>query len=138
MSSELESLVRKLDRKVLVDWVEEMRLGKLAYEDLLARIRNGTLNRNQTANALHVLFRLRTHGSEEDLFTVLRSHARHRERRVRDEAVKLLIGMVKLHDFKAPFQPNICINEIKMGLTDGLNHDVAALAQDFVARYGRP
>ena len=135
MGKTLESLLRKLDRKVVVDWVEEMRHGKVAYDHLLARVRDGGLSRNQTANALHALFRLRTHGSDQEVFDLCRTHAGHSERRVRSEAIKLLIGMVKLHDLRPPFQPRACIGEINAGLTRGLDHDVADLARDFVTQH---
>jgi hypothetical protein len=136
MEKELESLLRKLDRKALVDWVEEMRLGKAAYDHLLARVRDGGLSRNQTANALHALFRLRTHGSEQEVFDLCRTNASHSDRRVRSEAIKLLIGMVKLHDLQPPFQPNACIDEINTGLTSGIERDVTNLAKEFVAQHG--
>jgi hypothetical protein len=135
MQTELDSLVRKLDRKITLDWVEEMRLGKPAYDHLLRCVRDGQLTRNQTANALHALFRLRTHGSEQEVFELFRAHAKHTESRVRSEAIKLLIGMVTIHDLKPPFHPNACIAEIKMALTRELDHDVSILARDFVAKY---
>ena len=135
MQRELESLVRKLDRKTIVDWVEEMRLGKPAYDHLLASVRGTGLTRNQTANVLHALFRLRMHGSEEDIFALLRGYSSQSESRIRSEAVKLLIGMMKLHNLQPPFQPSVCINEIKAATALGLDHDVASLAKDFIAQH---
>ena len=55
MQRELETLVRKLDSKVMVHWVEEMRLGRPAYDHLIACVRARTLTRNQMANAFHAL-----------------------------------------------------------------------------------
>lgn len=136
MQKELDSLVRKLDRKILVDWVEEMRIGKPAYDHLLTCVRSPDLTRHQRANALHALFRLMPHGSTHEIFELLRSHAVHSELRVRSAAVKLLIGMLKLHNFQAPFQPSACANEINNGLRLGLDHDVAALATDSVEQHG--
>jgi hypothetical protein len=43
--------------------------------------------------------------------------------------------MVKFHDSRPPFQADACIGEIKAGLVGGLDHDVAELAKDFVARH---
>lgn len=136
MQQELQSLIRKLDRTQTLDWVEEMRLGKPAYDHLLASVRGAHLNRNQTANALHALFRLRPHGDEEEVFDLLRNHTSHSEIRVRSEAVKLLIGMMKLHELQPPFSPTTCSAEIKAAITSGLYHDVASLANDFMAQQG--
>jgi hypothetical protein len=135
-SRELESLVRKLNRKNLVDWVEEMRLGKLAYDHLLACVRARTLNRNQLANALRALFRLRMHGSEDEVFAVFRGLMNDGEIRVRSAAVGLLIGMMRLHKFVPPFQPDDCVNEIRAAMALGLYNPPASLAKDFVAQYG--
>lgn len=136
MQRELESLVRKLDRRIGVDWVEEMRLGKPAYDHLLASVGGGRLTRNQTANALHALFRLRMNGNEEALFALLLSHSSHSERRVRSEAVKLLIGMMKLHELQPPFQPSACVDQFRAATALGLDHDIASLVKDFIARHG--
>jgi hypothetical protein len=58
--------------------------------------------RHQLTNALLCLFTLRAHGSEE-IFAVLRDHTTHGEIRVRSKAVGLLIGMMKLHRLRPPF-----------------------------------
>jgi len=136
MQRDLESLVRKLNRRGNIHWVEEMRLGKPAYDYLMERVRARTLTRNEMANAFHALFRLRNHGSEQEVFALLRAHTSDDEIRVRTEAVRLLIGMMKLHNLQAPFQPSTCISEIKAALALDLEHDVASLAKDFVAQYG--
>lgn len=138
MKAQLETLLKKLDRKTLVNWVEEMRLGKPAYDFLLAHLRAGGLTRHQRANALQALFRLRTHGSEEEVFSVFREHARHCEIRVRTEAVKLLVGMMKLHDCQLPFQSSNCIDDIEAAIELGLEHDIVLLAREFITQHGTP
>lgn len=132
---ELDSLIRKLDRKMILDWVPEMRLGKAAYDYLVERLQKGDLTRNQIANALHALFRLRAHGSEEEVFALLRKHAIHREIRVRNEAVTLLIGMMKLHKLRPPFQLVKCISELNDALVLGLSPDASFLSRDLIAKH---
>src|SRR5262249_9145634 len=90
MQRELDSLVRKLDRKIDLHWVEEMRLGKPAYDHLIGCVRAKTLTRHQLTNALICLFTMRDHGSEEEVFALLRDHTTHGEIRVRTKAVTLL------------------------------------------------
>jgi hypothetical protein len=133
LQRELESLIRKLDRKVIVPWLPGMRLGRPVYNHLLGKVRANELNRNQTANALHALFRLRLHGSEEEIFALLLDFSRHPDKRVRSEAVDLLMRMVRVHKSQSPFQPSTCMQEIKEALELGLEHNVAFHAQRFLA-----
>jgi len=132
MQGELDSLVRKLDRKIDLRWEEEMRLGKPVYDHLIACLRAKTLTRHQLTNALIALFRLRTHGSEEEVFALLRDHTTHGEIRVRSKAVSLLIGMMNLHRLRPPFDRGSSIDQIKAGIALGLYTPVASLANDFL------
>jgi hypothetical protein len=132
---ELETLVRKLDRKILVTWVEEMYFGKPAYDHLVARLRGTELTRHQRANALHALFRLRAHGSDMEVFALLRAHASDGEIRVRTAAVNLLIGMMRLHNLQPPFELSACIGEIRVGLALGLFPDKASFAKSFIEEH---
>ena len=132
MQRELATLLRKLDRKIDLRWVEEMRLGKPAYNHLIACVRANTLTRHQMANAFIALFTLRTHGSEEEVFALLRDHTTHGEIRVRSKAVVLLIGMMKLHRLRPPFDLGSSVDQIKAGVALGLYTPVAALAKDFL------
>jgi hypothetical protein len=132
MQEALDSLVRKLDRKIDLRWVEEMRLGKPAYDHLIGCVRAKTLTRHQLTNALTGLFRLRGHGSEEEVFALLRDHTTHREIRVRSKAVGLLIGMMKLHRLRPPYDQGSSIDQIKAGIALGLYTPIASLANDFL------
>src|SRR6516165_1921291 len=126
---QLESLVRDLNRKIPITWVSGMRLGKAAYDYLITRIQTNHLTRHQIANGLIALFRLRMRGNEGELFTLLRKLATHKEVRVRNQAVSLLIGMMKLHKLQSPTQLNTCIDEINGALTLGLNPQVTSLVR---------
>jgi hypothetical protein len=127
---QLDSLVRKLDRKIDLHWVEEMRLGKPAYDHLIGCVRAKTLTRHQLTNALLCLFTLRAHGNEEEVFALLRDHAAHGEIRVRSKAVGLLVGMMKLHHLRPPFDLDSSVDQIKAGIELGLYAPVASLAND--------
>jgi hypothetical protein len=135
MRGALETLVRKLDRKIDLTWVEEMRLGKPAYDHLIGCVRAKTLTRHQLTNTLVCLFKLRGHGSEEEVFALFRDHATHREIRVRSKAVGLTIGMIRMHRLAPPFDLTSSINQIKSGMALGLYAPIAYLASDFLARH---
>src|SRR5262245_7864552 len=137
MQGELDSLVRKLDRKIDLHWVEEMRLGKPDYDHLIGCVRAKTLTRHQLTNALLCLFTLRAHGSEEEVFALVRDQTTHGEIRVRSTAVGLLIGMMKLHRPRPPFDLGSSIDQIKVGIVLGLYAPVASLAKDFLAQSHR-
>jgi hypothetical protein len=130
----LDTLVRKLDRKIDLHWVEEMRLGKRAYDHLVGRVRDKTLTRHQLTNALAALFRLRGHGSEEEVFALFRDHTIHPEIRVRTRAVTLVIGMMRLQSLRPPFDVGSSIDWIKAGITLGLYAPAASLAIDFLEK----
>jgi hypothetical protein len=87
---------------------------------------------HQLANALTCLFRLRAHGSEEELFALLHDHTTHPEIRVRSKAVGLLIGMMKLHRLRPPFDLSSSIDQINAGIALGLYAPIASLANDFL------
>lgn len=135
MQGTLDSLVLKLDRKIDLRWVEEMRLGKPAYDHLIGCVRAKTLKRHQLTNALICLFRLRGHRSEEELFALLRDHTTHRELRVRSKAVGLVIGMMRLHGLRPPFDQGSSIDQIKAGITLGLYAPIASLANEFLKQH---
>lgn len=134
MQRELDSLVRKLDRKIDLRWVEEMRLGKPAYDHLIGCVRAKTLTCYQLTNALICLFTMRNHGSEEEVFALLRDHTTHGEIRVRTKAITLLIGMMNLHLLRPPFDLGSSIDQIKAGIALGLYAPIASLANDFLER----
>ena len=96
MQDQLRELVRKLDRRDIVSWVPEMKLGKPAYLHLMGVMRKGELTENQTRNALHALFRLRGHGDETELLSLYLKFVADERIKVRSDAVKLVIGLVKM------------------------------------------
>jgi hypothetical protein len=63
-SKQIASVLRKLETRGIVSFMEEQRLGKPVYDALLEQLRNASLSKNQTANALVVLFQLRALGVE--------------------------------------------------------------------------
>jgi hypothetical protein len=133
MKKQLDALVRKLDRTTTVDWVDEMRIGKPTYDHLLGALRKGVFNRNQTANGLHALFRLRSHGDDEEVFSVLMAHVRHSEIRVRTEAATLAVGLIKLNGFRVPFLSETALGTLGAGVQMGLRRDAEALVRDFLS-----
>jgi hypothetical protein len=137
MQGSLDSLVRKLDRKIDLHWVEDMRLGKPAFDHLIGCVRAKTLTRHQLTNALSCLFTLRGHGSEEEVFTLVRDHTIHREIRVRSRAVGLVIGMMKLHRLRPPFDLRSSLDQIKAGIALGLYAPIVSLADDFLSNLHR-
>jgi hypothetical protein len=132
MQSQLELLLQKLNRKRLVDWVEEMKLGKPAYDHLLVRLGDEGMTRWQRANALVALYRLKSHGNEQEAFAVFLRHAEHRDIRVRSQAVKLVAGTIKSHKFKEPFFGK-GKETIVAALGLGLDRDTMALAKKVIA-----
>src|SRR5437870_5130046 len=94
--SALDTLLAKLDCEETVSWLLEMAVGKAAYEHLLEAFRRGCLSVNQTRNALHALFELRFHTSEQEVFNIMTDACGHPSQKVRSEAVTLAIAMIKL------------------------------------------
>jgi hypothetical protein len=130
VESDLDTLLRKLNRKDLVDWVPEMRIGKPAYDSLLATAREKRLGENHTANVLHALFRLRQHGSTAEVAQLFLDCLGDERIKVRSEAAKLLVGLLKLREIEPPERYYASLRTAKAG---GLLHDVDSLVDAFLS-----
>jgi hypothetical protein len=81
-----------------------MKIGRPAYDLIRSALESGTLTVFQTRNALHALFRLRSHASEQEVFDIYVRFAQHADELIRSYAVQLGIGLLRLHR-KYPLQP---------------------------------
>jgi hypothetical protein len=131
MDRQLNRLVQQLNRKGPVAWVPEMSLGEPAYAHLLGTLRRGALAANHTVNVMHALFRLRRHGSSEEVATELLRHAGRGDVKVRSAAVTLLVGLLKLGEL-APDDHYVAA--IREACEAGLLHDARELADDYMSR----
>lgn len=93
---QLRELVRKLDRKDIVNWLPEMKLGKPAYEHLKATLLSADISENQVRNILHALFQLRFHGTSEEVMQIYMDFAADDRIAVRSKAVQLALGLSAL------------------------------------------
>ena len=104
MPSSLDNLLLQLNRRNIVDWVPEMKLGRPAYDHIRTAIESGHLSINQIRNGLHALFRLRDHASWQEVFDMFVRFSMHENQKVRTEAVKLAVGSLRFSR-NYPLQP---------------------------------
>lgn len=93
----LREIVRQLDRRDNVPWLADMKLGRPVYDHLMAIALDTKLTQNQTRNILNALFRLRTHGTSEDVMRLYMAFVEDHRIKIRSRAVVLAIGLAKLH-----------------------------------------
>lgn len=139
MTLALDDYFRQLDRKELPSDVHRaaFAFGKDGYEYLLRAISAPGATDRQVANALHLLFELRTHGDPAALFETTLNLMLDARQRVRSAATKLAIGSV-MHadrvffgDLYAQQRLRVIANARK-GLTLGLDRDAAALTKSLL------
>lgn len=136
MKEALDNLLRQLDRRQIVDWVPEMKLGRLAYDHIRAAVESGSLTTNQLRNALHALFRLRDHASWQEVFDLFVRFAEHEKKGVRTEAVKLAVGSLRFHRHY-PLKPLTASEQdtaaLRRALEKGVDPQIAALTKEVLA-----
>lgn len=112
-----------------------MKLGRPAYDRIRMAVEQEALTTNQLRNALHALFRLRSHATEQEVFDLFVRLTEHQDERVRSEALQLAIGVIRMHR-EYPMQPLVTsehhIAAFRRALTLGVSQKVAALARDFL------
>lgn len=137
MNEELNNLLRHLDRKALASWVPEMKLGRPAYDFIRNALLGSTLTTNQQRNALRALVRLCSHASDQDVFRLYVQFSSHPNKKVRSEAVKLGIGLLRfrsnLEHISSPFATDSDIAAFRHALDLGIDQTVDALAREFLA-----
>lgn len=139
MKDQLRELLRKLDRRDIVSWVPEMKLGKTAYLHLMDALGVGALTENQSRNALHALFRLRGHGDEMELLRLYMNFVADARIQVRSEAVKLAIGLVKMRKVIKCDDEILLPSDLELihaALLRGLVPPVEELAKGFIGQWG--
>lgn len=131
MKDEIDSLLRALDRRQIQDWIPELRLGKPAYDVLLQKLDDGSLTENQTRNALHALFRIRGFGDETIALRLFAKLAVDPREKVRTEAVKLVIGLLRLRKAKELPIDEETRKAAHDGWRMGVEKSVSELAESF-------
>jgi len=135
MKDDLDRLLAQLDRKEIVDWVVEMKIGRPAYDHILAALQGGTLTTNQIRNALHALFRLRSHATDQEVFDIYVQFARHSIQAVRSYAVQLGVGLLRFHR-EYPLQPLTAspkdLATFRQAVEVGVEPRVAELVRDYL------
>ena len=86
MNEDLDNLLRQLDRKTDISWLPEMKLGRPAYDCIRKALLTGTLTANQQRNALHALFRLLSHASDQEVFELYVQFTNHPNKKIRSAA----------------------------------------------------
>jgi hypothetical protein len=137
VEDQLEHILRQLNRRILVPWVTEMRLGKPVYDFLLSAVRERPLTKHQRANLLVALYRLKGHGKDEDVLPIFIEHATHTEIRVRGQAISLLIGLMREHNFIPPYLTDESVSAIRSGVSMGLYENSERVARSFLEMAGR-
>jgi hypothetical protein len=136
VQSPLDKLLLQLNRKNIVDWVPEMKLGRPAYDHIQAVLENGKLSVNQIRNGLHALFRLRDHGSWQEVFDIFVRFSNHENEKVRTEAVTLAVGSLRFSR-NYPLQPLSAsaqdLAALRHAVELGVEPRIAQLAQEFLA-----
>jgi len=130
----IPNLLRQLDEPEIIDWALELKNGREAYVFLINALKQDTLNVNQTVNALHALFRIRGHGSREEVLQALVESAQNANKQIRSEAVQLATGLVKLSHLADKEPLNLSEQQVKTlreATTRGLTTKAHALAADF-------
>jgi hypothetical protein len=130
--SPLDSLLPKLHQRTIVSWQSEMDAGKPIYDGLVALLRAkryarqitpGALTKHQVANALVVIFRLRRCGVGEEVFAIIEDALSHDEVRVRDQAITLYIGMMRLNGWQEPYYTERTKDVVRWAIIRGLHGD---------------
>jgi hypothetical protein len=132
----LNKLLLQLDRREIVDWIPEMKLGRPAYDHIRTAVDSGGLTINQLRNGLHALFRLRDHATWQEVFDISIRLSEHENRKVRTEAVKLAVGSIRFHRHY-PLQPLAASDRdlmtIRRALEMGVEPRIAALAKEVLS-----
>ena len=137
MTDQLRELLRKLNRRNVVSWVPEMKLGKPAYLHLMQALRGGQVTDNQVRNALHALFRLRGYGDEVELLRLYINFVADNRIKVRSEAVKLTIGLVKMHKAMKRRGEILLLSDfesLRVALQRGIEKPVEELTKNFLGQ----
>jgi hypothetical protein len=113
--------------------LEEQRLGKPVYDALLERLKNGSLSKNQTANALVVLFQLRTLGVEP-VFEAVMTALAHPHVRVRTQATTLAIGLMNVSGWSAPYYTPENLDKLRAALGRGVHKDAGIRAMALIEK----
>ena len=137
MNEDLNNLIRKLDSKADISWLPEMKLGRPAYDCIRQTLLTDTLTENQQRNALHALFRLRSHASDQEVFELYVQFASHPNKKIRSTAVKLGIGLLRfrraLEYITTPVATNSDITAFRHALDLGIEQPIDTLAREFLA-----
>jgi hypothetical protein len=135
MQQALDKLVLDLNKRQIIDWLPDMKLGRPAYDRIRAAVDREPLTINQLRNALHALFRLRSHATDQEVFDLFVRLAEHSDERVRSEALQLAIGLIRLH--RSYPMSSLVTSErdattFRRSLALGVSQKVAKLAQDYL------
>jgi hypothetical protein len=134
MAFSSENLLKQLDKPEIIDWALELKHRKEAHAFLMLALRNGTLNINQTLNALHALFRIGYHEHGSEILQTFVELANHPDEAIRSEAVQLAIGLVRWAS-KWEGTP-LALSDaqesaLRQAVTRGLSPKVTELAREF-------
>lgn len=133
MQEALDKLVSDLDHREIISWLPDMKLGRPAYDRIRTAVEQEALTTNQLRNALHALFRLRSHATDQEVFDLFVRFTGHPDETVGSEAMQLAIGVIRMHrDY--PKQSLVTstrdIETFRRALVLGVSQKVAALARD--------
>lgn len=135
MQEALDRLILDLNRRQIIGWLPDMKLGKPAYDRIRTAVEREALTINQMRNALLALFRLRSHATDQAVFDLVVRFTEHADESVRSEALQLAIGLIRSHR-SYPMQPLVVseqdIATFRRALALRVSQKVAKLARDFL------
>ena len=135
MQDALDRLVAGLNRREIIDWLPEMKLGRPALDRIRSEIAGDRFTSNQLRNGMHALFRLREHGEEQEIFDLFVQLSASSEKQVRSEAVQLAIGLLRLQRVQ-PRRPlsatPVHFAALRRAIDLGVSSKVEALAREFM------
>jgi len=89
-----ERLLNDLDQPRRIHWAVDLKFGTDALKFLLGALSDRSLNRQQTFNAMHALFRIKDHGRLSDVLGCYVQQAQSSDRLIRSEAIVLSLGLI--------------------------------------------
>lgn len=135
MVRQLREMIRQLDRRDIVKWVPEMKLGKPAYEHLKTALFSPQSTANQIRNIMHALYVMRFHGNPAEVLQLCMRFVEDDRIKVRSKAVHLAVAMYMTHrDYPKHAAPLLGEDlwRVKAALVRGVEKDVDRFAREIL------
>lgn len=130
-----ENLLKQLDHAEIVDWAPELRNRKEALAFLTSALKHGQLNKNQSLNSLHAIFRIAFPENSANVLQTLVEATAFQDLRIRSEAVQFAIGVLRISaTLGKPLRLTVSQKRaLRDAMVRGLTKKVENLARRFFA-----